>query len=177
MTATSGKSRGIAYYRSHSFWISIAILIAATLLSFGTAFRWIDIRFRVGPYFITHWLSWLGTVFIATFTPLYYVVKRRRVRSIKTLIAVHMFGNLVSFAFISMHFAQQLTRPAQFPPDLGTGVALYVVMLVLVASGVLHRFKIIPSLVPHQNRYLHISVTSAFYIVIVTHILQGIGSL
>jgi hypothetical protein len=73
-----------------------------------------------------------------------------------------------------MHLAQQLTRPAQFPPDLGTGIALYIVMLTLVITGFLHRFKIIPSVAPHQNRFLHISVTSAFYIVIIIHILQGI---
>jgi hypothetical protein len=147
------------------------------VLSVGTAYRWFGIRFRVGPYFVTHWLSLIGTLFIAGYTPLYYVVKRWRPRFMKSLIAVHMFGNLLSFALISMHFAQQLTRPAQFPPDLGTGVALYIVMLILVVSGFLHRYKLIPSVVPHQNRFLHVSVTTAFYIVIFIHILQGIDLL
>jgi hypothetical protein len=32
-----------------------------------------------------------------------------------------------------------------FSPDLGTGVALYIVMVILVTSGFLHRFRIISS--------------------------------
>jgi hypothetical protein len=174
VTITRKNPPTVHKYRTGSFWISIALFVVAALLSLGTAYRWFDIRFRIGSYFVTHWLAWIGTAFIAVYTPIYYVVKRRRPRWIKPLIPTHMFGNLVSFTFISMHLAQQLTRPAQFPPDLGTGVALYIVMLTLVITGFLHRFNIIPSFVPHQNRFLHISVTSAFYIVIIVHILQGI---
>jgi hypothetical protein len=73
-----------------------------------------------------------------------------------------------------MHFFQQISRPAQFYPDLGTGVALFAVILMLVASGFLHKFQFVKSIVPHQNRFLHISITIAFYIVIGVHILQGI---
>jgi hypothetical protein len=174
VTITKKSPTSVKKYRNGSFWISIALFVVAVLLSLGTAYRWFDIRFRVGNYFITHWLAIIGTSFTMAYTPFYYVVKRRRPLWIKKLIATHMFGNLISFTFISMHNAQQLTRPAQFPPDFGTGVALYIVMLTLVITGFLHRFKIIPSLVPHQNRFLHISVTSAFYIVIIVHILQGI---
>lgn len=76
--------------------------------------------------------------------------------------------------FISMHFFQQISRPPQFYPDLGTGVALFVVILILVTSGFLHRFQLLRSAVPHQNRFLHVSVTTAFYIVIIIHVLQGI---
>jgi len=35
-----------------------------------------------------------------------------------------------------------------FSPDLGTGVALYIVMVILVTSGFLHRFRIISSVAP-----------------------------
>ena len=123
-------------YRNGGFWISIALFVVAMLLSLGTAYRWFDIRFRVGNYFVTHWLAIIGTSFIAAYTPFYYVAKRRRPLWIKRLISTHMFGNLISFTFISMHLAQQLTRPAQFPPDLGTGVALYIVMLTIIAAKV-----------------------------------------
>lgn len=99
----------------------------------------------------------------------------RAVYLLKYLIPIHIFGNLFSFMFISMHFFQQITRPPQFYPDLGTGVALYLVMLILVSTGFLHRFQLLRSIVPHQNRFIHISITSAFYIVIFTHVLQGIG--
>ena len=160
-----------------SFWLSVVFLLASLYFSFATAFRWLDIRFRIGPYYVTHWLGWIGTLFIVAYTPLYYIVKRRRPQVLKYLIPIHMFGNLFSFMFISMHFFQQITRPPAFYPDLGTGVALYLVMLILVSTGFLHRFQILRSIVPHQNRYLHVSITIAFYIVISVHILQGVGIL
>jgi hypothetical protein len=158
-----------------SFWLAIVILLASLYFSLATAFRWLDIRFRIGPYFVTHWLSWIGTLFIAVYTPIYYIVKRRSPHIIKYLIPIHMHGNLLSFMFISMHFFQQITRPPQFYPDLGTGVALYLVMLILVSTGFLHRFQLLRSFVPHQNRFLHISITLAFYVVIGIHTLQGVG--
>ena len=158
-----------------SFWLAIVLLSASLYFSFATAFRWLDIRFRIGPYFVTHWLSWIGTLFVAVYTPLYYIVKRRRPHILKYLISIHMFGNLLSFMFISMHFFQQITRPPQFYPDLGTGVALYLVMLILISTGFLHRFQLLRSIIPHQNRFLHISITLAFYVVIGIHILQGVG--
>jgi hypothetical protein len=163
------------FLRDSSFWLAIFFLLASLYFSLATVFRWLDIRFRIGPYFVTHWLSWIGTLFIAVYTPLYYVVKRRSPLILKYLIPIHMFGNLLSFMFISMHFFQQITRPTQFYPDLGTGVALYLVMVILVSTGFLHRFQILGDTAPHQNRYLHISITLAFYIVILIHILQGIG--
>jgi hypothetical protein len=158
-----------------SFWISIIFLLASLFFSLATAYRWLDIRFRIGPYYVTHWLSWVGTLFIALYTPLYYIVKRRNPRILQYLIPIHMYGNLLSFMFISMHFFQQITRPPQFYPDLGTGVALYLMMFILVLTGFLHRFQLLGKTIPHQNRFLHISITLAFYIVIGIHILQGIG--
>ena len=161
--------------KSPSFWLGIGILLASLYFSLATAFRWLDIRFRIGPYFVTHWLGWIGTLFIAVYTPIYYIVKRRSPHILKYLIPIHMFGNLLAFIGISMHFFQQITRPPRFPPDLGTGVALYLVMVILVSSGFLHRFQLLPSSIPHQNRFLHVSITLAFYIVIGIHILQGMG--
>lgn len=158
-----------------SFWLAIVLLLASLYFSLATAFSWLDIRFRIGPYYFTHWLSWIGTLFIAVYTPLYYIVKRHSPHILKYLIPIHMFGNLLSFMFISMHFFQQITRPPQFYPDLGTGLALYLVMLVLVSTGFLHRFQLLGNTIPHQNRFLHISITLAFYVVIGVHILQGVG--
>jgi hypothetical protein len=175
LSTTTATSRSRVWHRNWEFWASISIVVVAIVLSVSTALGWLAIRFRIGPYFVTHWLSWIGTLFIAVYTPLYYGVKRRRPHVLKRLITVHMIGNLLSFTFISMHFTQQITRPSRFYPDLGTGIALYLIMLVLVSTGFLHRFQLIPSARPHWNRYLHVSTTTAFYTVIVIHILQGIG--
>ncbi len=158
-----------------NFLSGLLIFLVTIYLSFAAYFRWFDLSFRIGPYFFTHWLSWIGTLFIVLFTPTYYVLKRRRPKLLKTLIAIHMYGNLLSLPLISMHFFQQISRPSQFYPDLGTGLALYIVTLILITTGFIHRFQILKSLIPHQNRFIHISVTTAFYIVILVHILQGLG--
>lgn len=162
-------------FRDLNFLLGLSIFLVTIYLSSATYFRWLNFSFRVGPYFFTHWLSWIGTLFIVLFTPTYYVLKRRKRTILKKLITIHMYGNLLSFLLISTHFFQQISRPPQFYPDLGTGVALYIVTLILVTTGFIHRFQLLKGIVPHQNRYLHISITTAFYIVILVHILQGLG--
>jgi hypothetical protein len=162
------------YLRNRHFWFGLFILAITIVLSLAIYLDWVNLGFRVGPYYVTHWLGWVGVLFIALFSPIYYVVKRRRPQLLRTLILIHTYGNLVAFLFISTHFASQLGRPAAFYPDLGTGIALYLVMLILVLTGFLHRFQIVGRLIPHQNRFLHISVTTAFYLVIFVHILEGL---
>lgn len=163
------------YVRNRHFWFGLIILVITIFLSMAIFLHWVNVGFRVGPYYVTHWLGWVGVLFVALFTPIYYVVKRRRPQLLQILILIHTYGNLLAFLLISTHFASQLGRPAAFYPDLGTGIALYLIMLILVLTGFLHRFQIVGRLIPHQNRFLHISVTTAFYIVIVVHILESLG--
>ena len=167
--------------RNSAFWISSLIILATTIVSIATHQRWFNLRFQIGPYYFTHWLSWIGTLFIAIYTPIYYTLKRRNPSQLKTLIKIHVYGNLLSVMFISIHYAQQVGRPAAFYPDLGTGLALYIVMVTLVITGFLHRFNIlnkqgnISRALPHQNRYVHLAITLTFYLVITIHILKNIG--
>ena len=169
--------------KDHTFWMALAIILVTTTLSIATFFRWFRLRFQVGPYYFTHWLGWIGALFIALYTPIYYVLKRRNPRLVKTLIKVHVFGNLLAVMLISIHYAQQMGRPAQFYPELGTGLVLYIVMFVLVATGFLHRFGILDQLgryrilLHHQNRFLHIAITLTFYVVIIVHALRNMGLL
>jgi steroid 5-alpha reductase family enzyme len=166
-----------------NLWVALTIILVTTGLSVATFLRWFNLRFQIGPYYFTHWLSWIGTLFIAIYTPIYYVLKRRNPKQVKTLIKVHMFGNLLAVMLISIHYAQQMGRPAQFYPELGTGLALYIVMFILVATGFFHRFKFLEKLgryrllLPHQNRYLHIAITLTFYLVIIVHALRNVGLL
>jgi hypothetical protein len=87
-------------------------------------------------------LGWIGIVFVAAYTPRYYLLKRSYAKRAKTLLGTHVIGNLLSFMLISIHFASQMGRPAQFFPDLGTGIVLYPVMIILVATGIFQRFQI-----------------------------------
>jgi hypothetical protein len=170
-------------FKDYNFWIAIGIILITTFLSIATFLRWFNLRFQVGQFYFTHWLGWIGALFIAFYTPIYYVLKRRNPRLVKTLIKIHVFGNLLGVMLISIHYAQQMGRPAEFYPDLGTGLVLYVVMFILVATGFLHRFGILDKLgririiLPHQNRFLHIAITFTFYIVIIVHALRNVGIL
>lgn len=162
-------------YRDLHFWLAFMIILVTVYLMVATYLDWFQLNFFVGSFRFPHWLVWIGTLYIAFFTPTYYVLKRRYPKRLKALVKIHVFGNLFAFLLISVHFAQQIGRPPQFFPDLGTGLALYLVMLVLTATGFFHRFQIVRSLRPHFNRFMHVSVTMSFYIIIGIHILQGLG--
>ena len=162
-------------YRDLHFWLAFMIILVTVYLMVATYLDWFQLNFFVGSFRFPHWLVWIGTLYIAFFTPAYYVLKRRYPKRLKALVKIHVFGNLFAFLLISVHFAQQIGRPPQFFPDLGTGLALYLVMLVLTATGFFHRFQMVRSLRPHLNRFMHVSVTMSFYIIIGIHILQGLG--
>jgi len=157
----------------------LAVILVSIFLMIGAYLRWFQLRFLIGPFSLGHWLGWIGTLFIMFFTPVYYVLKRRYPKRLKMLITIHVFGNLFAFMLVSIHFAQQVGRPAQFYPDLGTGLALYVVMLILMATGFVHRFQLLRHVgrfsVPHRNRFLHISITLSFYLIVFFHILRNVG--
>lgn len=74
---------------------------------------------------------------------------------------------------ISIHFTQQISRPPQSYPDLGTGIALYASMILLVASGFLLRFRGLKGL-SRPMRYLHTGITLSFYLIILIHVLHGL---
>lgn len=86
-----------------------------------------------------------------------------------------MFMNLISFLLISLHFAGQIGRPASFYPELGTGLALYIAMILQVLTGLFYRFGEKRFLKPMTNRFLHIGLALVFYIVIIVHVLHGLG--
>ena len=117
----------------------------------------------------THWAAWIGGLWIAFVTPIYFVLKHRRPKRIRALIRIHMFGNLVAFLLISVHFTYWVI----FVSFIGTGMALFVAVLTLVVTGLLQRFVMIQN----SRRYIgfiHISMTTAFYLILIVHILSHI---
>jgi len=136
-------------------------------------FDWVNLHIAIGPYYIHHWLSWIGASFIAIFTPIYYWMKRKHPMKIRNLLRVHVVGNLTSFLFVSIHFTQQISRPAQFYPDLGTGIVLYPTVFLLVLTGFITRFTTFRK--KRSLLFLHRAITATFYMVILVHILHGIG--
>jgi hypothetical protein len=80
---------------------------------------------------------------------------------------MHMFGNLTAFMLISVHFWYWVT----FVSFMGTGFALFVATLTLVVTGIFYRFKFVQR--PKKYiRFIHVNMTTAFYLILTIHILS-----
>ncbi len=152
------------------------LIVLTIILTVPTRLGYIDVHFPVGALDFDHILTLVGTFFIAIYTPIYSLLKRRRPEKLKVLLNIHIFGSLISFLFISLHYAGETA------PRTGEGLALYIIVAILVATGWLYRFNLIPENAkkvypPHFNRWFHISLITAFYIVVIIHTLKRTGIL
>lgn len=160
--------------RNRQFYAALLLLLAIIVLSIGNYQRWWNLHFYIGPLYFHHWLSFIGAAYIAVFTPIYAITKRRSPQRFGTLLKVHVFSNLVAFLFISMHFTQHMGRPSQFAPTLGTGLTLYIIVAILVLTGFMRRFQLVKKL-SKSWRFIHVSLSLSFYIVMAVHILHNLG--
>jgi len=135
--------------------------------------RLISLRFEIAGESAHHLLSWAGVLFIAVFTPVYYFLKSSYPNRFRTLLGIHMFGNLISVTVISIHFTHQISRPATAFPNLGTGIVLYPTVLLLVLAGFVLAFGF--SKKYGTWKFFHSSLAVTFYMVIVVHLLHGLG--
>ncbi len=88
------------------------------------------------------------------------------------LLKLHVFGNLFSFLLVSIHFAQNTGRLALFYPRLEDGFVLFLVLSVIVATGMIERFG--AKLKPVRfTRSVHRYTVVLFYFVTFVHVLQG----
>ena len=163
--------------RSLEFWAALSIIIAALFLMVADMLQWIHFGFLVGPFRANHWFVLIGTLYIAFVVPSIAVAKRRYPGRFVALFRLHVLGNLLAFLLISLHFAGQINRPAAFYPDLGTGLALYIIMILLVVTGFTHRFQLLPQMKSQTRKFLHVGLSFSFYIVIGIHIMHGLGFL
>jgi len=144
----------------------VIILFTIVLSSFVIVNR-SSFNFSVMSDLFTHWAAWIGGFWIAVVTPMYVVLKHYRPMGIKAWIRIHMFGNLFAFMLISVHFWYWVT----FVSFMGTGFALFVATLTLVVTGLLQRFNMLQSSRGYI-RFTHISMTTAFYLILTIHILS-----
>ena len=159
--------------RNPSLWVALLIIIVTIVLMSFVYFRVFRLHILIGEFNIHHWLSWTGTLFIAFFTPAYYLLKRRYPRKFRALLATHVFGSLIAVMFVSIHFIQEMSRPAQSFPELGTGIVLYPAMVLLALTGFFLRFQAARNLA-RQWRFIHTSVAVTFYLIILVHVLHGL---
>jgi hypothetical protein len=161
--------------RDSEFWAALLIIIVTVALMIADRLGSIHFGFFVGPFRANHWFVWIGTLYIAFIVPIVAVMKKCRPDRFKTLFGLHVFGNLSAFLLVSLHFAGQIDRPATAYPQLGTGLALYIIMVLLVATGFTHRFQLIPQIKSQTRKFIHVGLTFSFYIVIGIHVLHGLG--
>lgn len=156
-------------------WVSAVTVFLTILLMIAYFNRWFSFAALYGPFRIIHYIAFAGTFFIAFGVILFAVLKRRFFNRYKMLLRVHVFGNLLSFLLVSLHFAGQVGRPADIYPELGTGLAIYVGMVLSVATGFVLRFKVFRSLSSVSSRFVHAGLAFVFYTIIVVHILHGLS--
>ena len=148
----------------------ILFTIAIIILSIGSYQQWWNLYFYSGPYLVHHWLGWIGALYIAIVTPIYHLLKRRYPNYLKALLTIHMFGNLAAFSLISIHFTQVITVSVL----LGTGLALYVIVAIMVGTGLIQRLRVLTSL-RKSWRFVHLSLSLSYYIVLIIHVLRNVG--
>jgi hypothetical protein len=146
-------------------WGALVIILLTIYLSTLTVVDKNSFGFFVGPLAFIHRMSLIGGFWIAIVTPIYYLLKHHRPNRIKALIRIHLFGNLIAFMLISIHFTFWITTVS----FIGTGLALFVSVFILVVTGLLQRFTTLSSRRP--IRFLHVSTTTAFYLILAIHIL------
>lgn len=158
------------------FRFTVGLLIIIILASVGTYFRIWDIHFLIGPFYSHHWGSIIGGSYLLISTAIYAYIKRNLKVKKGTLLQVHVFGNIVAVLLISIHFAQQMGRPAEFAPDFGTGLATFLLLLVILATGFMIRFGI--SAQKRESWHLiHVGFALSIFIVVILHALINLGLL
>ena len=163
--------------RNAEFWLALSLIIATIILMVADILRWVHFGFFIGPFRANHWFVWIGALYIVFVVPIIAVAKKRYPNRFLTLFRLHVFGNLLAFLLISLHFVGQIGRPATAYPSLGTGLALYIVMVLLVATGFTHRFQLVPQIRSQTRKFVHVGLSFSFYTVILIHILHGLGFL
>ncbi|MCW4035464.1 MAG: hypothetical protein NWF03_08890 [Candidatus Bathyarchaeota archaeon] len=159
-------------YSKTEFWVTLILLTLTVAISAVAYNRWYSLSVFVGPYLFIHWIGLIGTVFITVFTPIYYILNRKRPKSRRTLLKLHVYGNLVSYLLVSVHFAQHLGRLSSFVSNLGEGTVLFVVLTTITATGIMERFQIAKSQQKTVKLVHHYAVI-VFYAVVLLHTLQG----
>ncbi len=74
------------------------------------------------------------------------------------LLPIHAFGNLTTILLIVMHFAQQISRPAQFYLDLGTGLIPLLYELLIVPAGFFLTLGLLRNRLRHGELPVSVSV-------------------
>ncbi len=165
-------------YKRPAFWIALSIIITTAIIVSIIYLRiarlpFITINILGAVHSLTHWFGYAGIAIILVGTVSHSLLKRTRGRPSGSLLRLHAFGNLIGFLLVSVHFTQQVTRPAANYPELGTGIVLYASTLILVTTGFSTYFVLKPSWLRYY-KFLHPAAAFTLLMVIIMHIIHGI---
>jgi hypothetical protein len=153
-----------------SLWISFAAVAAGLLLARLSYLGLIPLGSKLGPYPLNHWIGWLSLGFIAVFIPIFIILKKRSPRIFQRLMRMHEVSLLSAFILVSLHIGWQIKMV--FPPELGTGIAAYVCLFVLVVTGIMQRNLIFVKCMT-ALRFVHLSMAVNFFLIIVFHVIRA----
>jgi hypothetical protein len=165
--------------RSRFFIVStiaiLTILITITIYVFGIRIPSPLISILGSTHSLIHWIGWIGTFYLLFFMALSVVSKRKAIKLYPKIFRAHVIGNLLAAEYVTVHFMQQITRPAENYPILGTGVILYISVIGLALSGYGSAFRFFRS-ETKKARFLHTSLAVTLLLVVIWHIIHGISN-
>ena len=93
-------------------WIIIiaTAIIEALILLHLVRLPFIQVNVFGATHSLTHWIGWIGTLYIAFATPFLPIIRRKAPIHFGKTLNIHIIGNLVAVLLVSVHFAHQVTR-------------------------------------------------------------------
>jgi hypothetical protein len=161
---TSDGNRNIRIFLSFT---AVAVGLVLALLSY---LGLIPLGYKLGPYWLNHWLGWFSMGLIIIYVPIFVILKKRNPKIYHKLMKVHEVGFIIAFILVSLHIGAQIRRV--FPPEIGTGIAAYVSLLALVVTGIMRKNQILATRMG-TLRFLHMSMAVSFFLVIVFHVIRA----
>jgi hypothetical protein len=153
-----------------SILLSFAAVAAGVVLAVLSYLNFIPLGYKLGPFYLNHWAGWLSIGFITIYVPLFIILRKRYPKIYGKLIRVHEVGFIVAFMLVSLHIGWQIRRV--FPPELGTGIAAYVCLFVLVVTGIMQKNQIFTKMMS-KLRFVHLSMVVSLFLVIIFHIIRA----
>jgi len=161
----------VIYTKRHtSKWLEFAAVLVGLALAVLSYSDIIPLSYKLGPYWLNHWIGWLSFGFIIIYVPIFIILKKRSTKIYRKLIRVHEVGFLAAFVLVSLHIGSQIR--GVFPPELGTGIVAYVSLFVLVMTGIMQRNQMLTKRMS-TLRFMHLSMVVSFFLVIVFHIIRA----
>jgi hypothetical protein len=82
------------------------IIFVTVILGILVAIKVLRLHILIEQFYLHHWFTWIGTLYIAISIPIISYLKRKYKTRRRTLMRFHAFGNLLAVMLVSIHFSQ-----------------------------------------------------------------------